>query len=825
MIFNFFKKEYAKHFLKKWMTKLRTHRGLNDLLTYMMQLDGSTILHKDGALSRHFIYVAHDADSALSTTLDFISDTWKNSFSFLGDNWMIETNVLSQPFSYAVKSREFPEVVSALFDDERREQFQNQHYFTTTHYLSISWKPDSELQSQLKKFALNDKTTAGDSDWDKTLGQFNQKVTDFINYLKRALISIRPLENDELSTFLNFCISGHTNTLKRPYQNTFLDSYVSTEDFIAGFEPKIGKHFIKVLALDDLPNYSTPALLKSLQYFPVTYRWSSRFIPLEKLTAVSYLKKYERSWSSKAIGVFGVIREAMELTPKRDQDAQSTADQLKQAQIENSSGALSYGFYNSVLILMHENQQELAEAAKGIISHIQKMDFKVRDESVNATEGYLGSIPSHGDYNLRKMMVDTNYIGHAMPTSSLYQGEKKSPCDKAGYLDQPPLLFTATEGSRPFMLNCHVGDVGHTAILGPTGMGKSTLIGAMTMGHRQYTDSRIIVLDKDYSNRLLIKSLGGQYYDLAKDECQLSPLARVKSTDDYAIDQALTWLKSCSTLQDVAVTPERQALLRESLIRLSGEKQAFKNLSHLSVQDEAMRLALNTLNSGRFKTLLNGTTPQFSNADVIGFEMSSFLQSYSSQKQDLNIAVIHAIFNELDEIFKDKRPTLLILEEAWLYLRHPIFREKLTDWFKTLRKANVSVIFVSQDLDDIVQSDSASVIQSSCMTRIYLPNPSVSESRVAQQYLSFGFNEQEIQIIKNAIPKQDYFYQSSYGKRLFRLDLNPLSKAFLCISDKKDFDQFDALYDSKNPEWVLSWLRYRQLDQWADFAKSQYFGK
>lgn len=633
------------------------------------------------------------------------------------------------------------------------------------------------------------------------------------------------MQEDELTTLLHFCISGNTNTLKKCRPDAFLDGYVSTDDFVAGFEPKIGKHFIKILALDDLPNYSTPALLKSLQYFPCTYRWSSRFIPLDKLTAVSYLKKYERSWSSKAIGVLGVIREAMGLIPKRDQDAQITADQLKHAQIENSSGAVGYGFYNSVLVLMHEDQAVLADITKAIISHIHKMDFKVRDESVNACEAYLGSIPSHGDYNLRKMMVDTNYIGHAMPTSSLYQGEKISPCDKAGYLNQPPLLFTATEGSRPFMLNCHVGDVGHTAILGPTGMGKSTLIGAMMLGHRQYANSRIIVLDKDYSNRLLIKSLGGQYCDLAKDDCQLAPLARVNENNDIAIDQALSWLKSCCTLQDVAMTPERQALLRESLIRLSTEKQAFKNLSHLSVQDHDVRLALSTFNSGRFKTLLNGTHPQFSDADVIGFEMSSFVQTHTTQKNDLNIAVIHAIFNELNELFKDKRPTLLILEEAWLYLRHPIFKEKLTDWFKTLRKANVSVIFVSQDLDDIVQSDSASVIQSSCMTRIYLPNPTVSESRVANQYQAFGFNEQEIQIIKNAIPKQDYFYQSTLGKRLFRLDLNPLSQAFLCVSEKHDFDQFDALYNANNPEWVLSWLRYRQLDQWADFAKSQYFKK
>lgn len=818
-----FKKEYIKNPLKKSLLKLRSHRGLNDLLTFMMQLDDATILHKDGALSRHFLYVAPDADSATSQSLDYISQTWANSFAFLGDNWMVESNVVSLPFNYYASSREFPEIVSALIDDERRSQYQDDAYFKTMHYLSVTYKPESHMQSNLKKFAVRNEDQLLHSDFDKTLEQFNKKISEFINYLKRALINIHPLKDDELTTFLDFCISGHTNALLKPRFGTFLDTYLSSEDFIGGFAPKIGKQFIKVLALDDLPSVSSPALLKSLQYFPITYRWSSRFISLDKMTAVSYLKKYERSWSSKAIGMMGVIRESLGMMPKRDTDAQSTADQLKQAQVDNSAGNVSYGFYNSTLILMHDDQEQLAQIANDIVTHIQQMDFKVRDESVNACESYLGSLPSHGDYNLRKMMVDTNYVGHAMSTSSLYQGQLLSPCDKAGYKNQPPLLFTATEGARPFLLNCHVGDVGHTAILGPTGMGKSTLIGAVMMGHRQYPGSRIIVMDKDNSNRLPIKALGGQYYDLAKDECQLSPLARVNINDEYSIDQALEWLKSCCIVQGVAMTPERQTLLREALMRLAHEEQPFKNLLHLSIQDADIRAALAAFNSGRFQSLLNGTTAQFSNADVIGFEMSGLLQS-QNQKQDLNIPVIHAIFNELDEIFKDRRPTLLILEEAWLYLRHPIFQEKLTDWFKTLRKANVSVIFVSQDLDDIVKSDSASVIQTSCMTRIFLPNPSISENRVSEQYRAFGFNDQEINIIKNAQPKQDYYYQSILGKRLFHLDLKPLAKAFLCVSEKADIDKFDQIYDSNNSDWVMNWLEYRGLPEWTQFVKSHYFG-
>ena len=97
-----FKQEYKAHPAKKEFLKLHKHRGLNDLLTYLIQHDDATIIHKDGAISRHYSYIAPDSDSATDNELDFIFETWKNSFNFLGDNWMLETNVVSLPFNICI---------------------------------------------------------------------------------------------------------------------------------------------------------------------------------------------------------------------------------------------------------------------------------------------------------------------------------------------------------------------------------------------------------------------------------------------------------------------------------------------------------------------------------------------------------------------------------------------------------------------------------------------------------------------------------------------------------------------------------------------------
>jgi len=70
----------------------------------------------------------------------------------------------------------------------------------------------------------------------------------------------------------------------------------------------------------------------------------------------------------------------------------------------------------------------------------------------------------------------------------------------------------------------------------------------------------------------------------------------------------------------------------------------------------------------------------------------------------------------------DGSPTLLVLDEAWLFLDSPIFAARIREWLKTLRKKHVAVVFATQSLADIADSPIAPALIESCPTRIYLPN-------------------------------------------------------------------------------------------------------
>jgi type IV secretion system protein VirB4 len=184
------------------------------------------------------------------------------------------------------------------------------------------------------------------------------------------------------------------------------------------------------------------------------------------------------------------------------------------------------------------------------------------------------------------------------------------------------------------------------------------------------------------------------------------------------------------------------------------------------------------------------------------------------------LAVLGYLFARFDERF-DGAPTLLILDESWLFLDDPVFAARIRQWLKTLRKKNVSVVFATQSLADVKDSSIAPAIIESCASRIFLPNPQAMEPQIRAIYEGFGLNSRQIEIVATAEPKRDYYYQSRLGNRLFDLDLGPVALAFASASTPQDQRDIDAvLAGTASGGFAADWLRRRGLDWAADLVPS-----
>lgn len=118
------------------------------------------------------------------------------------------------------------------------------------------------------------------------------------------------------------------------------------------------------------------------------------------------------------------------------------------------------------------------------------------------------------------------------------------------------------------------------------------------------------------------------------------------------------------------------------------------------------------------------------------------------------------IFRYLEKLWNvptgAKQPlTFLFLDEAWLYLQHPIFAGFLQEWLRTLRKKKVFCIFATQEVAAAAKSSLSDTIAQQCLTKIYLADESATSPGLMDSYRYFGLTDSEIISLSNATMKKD----------------------------------------------------------------------
>jgi hypothetical protein len=110
-----------------------------------------------------------------------------------------------------------------------------------------------------------------------------------------------------------------------------------------------------------------------------------------------------------------------------------------------------------------------------------------------------------------------------------------------------------------------------------------------------------------------------------------------------------------------------------------------------------------------------------------------------------------------------------------------------------LRKKNVYVIFATQEVADVAKSPLKSTVIQQCLTKIYLADPAAVE--MTGVYREFGLTDAEISLIASSTMKRDYFYTSPAGRRLFQLDLGPLTLSLIGSPNHKLLDELASAYE------------------------------
>ncbi|TAL32805.1 MAG: conjugal transfer protein TrbE [Phenylobacterium sp.] len=770
----------------------RRPASLADHLPWAALVAPGIILNKDGSFLTALRFRGPDLESSTEDELMSVRARLNNALRRLGTGWCLHVDACRRP-AHAYPASEMPAAAAWLVDAERQEAFDRaEPAYETDYHLSLTWLPPAEQTRRVERL-LFDGLGRADRGWRAALDVFQREADAVLDLLGDTLPEAARLDDAALLTWLHACASTRAHPVSPAEAPVFLDVALADEPLVGGLAPRLGAQSLKVVSVRSLPAATRPGLLDALSTLPFAYRWSARWIGLDKADAEHEIVRLRKRWFAKRKGVGVLLREAItkEEVPLLDTDAAGKTEECDGALAALGADACAFGYLTLAVTILDPNPAVAAEKARAVEAALNAQGLVARTEELNAVEAWLGTLPGEAYADVRRPLVSTLNLADLLPVSAVWAGPAHDAC-----LAGPPLAVARTTGSTPFRLVLHVGDVGHAMVVGPTGSGKSALLAFLSLQWLRYPGARVVFLDKGRSARAATLAAGGSWRALEPGaDLSLQPLARV----DHAVERAWAaeWVADAVRSAGVPITPRLREEVWSALGALAEAPPAQRSLTVFCalVQERAVAAALEPLTlKGPHGALLDGAASDLGVGHFDTFELEQLMSTRSVLGP-----VLSALFHELERSF-DGRPTLLVLDEAWLFLDDTAFAAKIREWLKTLRKRRVAVVFATQSLEDVAASSIAASLIESCPTQVFLPNPRALEPASAELYAGFGLTRRQLELIAFATPKRAYYWRQPQGRRLFDLKLFGAGLAFCGASSPEDQALIDEILARAGPE-------------------------
>ena len=476
------------------------NRKIASLMPYGMLLEMKDVgvsINKNGSFMAVWKYRGPDLDSALKEHLAVITAQLNSALMVLGSGWVIYMEAQRLPDASYDRDVDFPDPVTDLIDEVRRENFTSGRFYRSEYYFSLCWLPPSDNEGRIKSMLMegqDEHTTSVE----ENLQDYLEMADSLCRIFRELEIPAQMLDMRGLATYLHSCVSDCRRDILPP-EGAFCDSYLYDADLLGGNSPRLGKKYLKLVVPKAYPKHSVFGMLNELNRLNFSYRWVTRFYLLDKTEAIAKLDTRKTRWKGKMEYFSSTVKRLIFNTPPQPSDINENAaqkvDEVQMALRSVDAGDVGYGFYSTEVIIADEDYERACLCAKAVEDVFKGQMMKPKVEDVGSVDAWLGSLPGNFHHYCRRIYASTGNLIHMMPLSDIWPGQKRNE-----HLEGPALLYTRSDGATSFRLNLHVGDVGHTLIVGPTGAGKSVQLNMLSAQFRKYKGAQVFIFDKGGSS-------------------------------------------------------------------------------------------------------------------------------------------------------------------------------------------------------------------------------------------------------------------------------------------------------------------------------------
>jgi type IV secretion system protein VirB4 len=361
------------------------------------------------------------------------------------------------------------------------------------------------------------------------------------------------------------------------------------------------------------------------------------------------------------------------------------------------------------------------------------------------------------------------------------------------------LALFPTRGNSAYHFSLHASDpsdgssrrdAGHTFICGPTGSGKTVLIGFLVaMLARQGVTQ--VVLDKDRGLERLVRALDGEYLTLRNGEATgfnplqlpsgpghveflrgwLQLLARAPGARELSVREQSELDQALGGVLSLAPGARRLSRLTEFLDPTDPEGLHARLARWCKASEGAYAWA--------FDNPQDSVIPRLAGQTVIGFDVTEFLDN-DAVRAPVTMYLFHLVRQMLDG-----RRLVCWMDEFWRLLADPAFESFAKEGPKTWRKLNGVMCLATQSAGDVLESPISRTVVEQTPTKIFFPNADA----MPEEYIAgLGLGRRELALLKEELEPgaRSFLIKQGHQSVVCRLDLQGFDSELQVLSARPD---------------------------------------
>jgi type IV secretion system protein VirB4 len=452
---------------------------------------------------------------------------------------------------------------------------------------------------------------------------------------------------------------------------------------------------------------------------------------------------------------------------------------------------------------------------------LSETNLTVAREDLALEAAYWSQLPGYFSRRLRKAPITSRNFAAMAPFHNYPVGRAHG-----NHWGEATCLLI-TQAHSPFFFSLHATDprepeggsrrdVGHTFICGPTGGGKTVLIGFLICMLSQFKCSQIII-DKDRGLEILVRALGGEYLPLKNGVptgCNPLQLPATPANLDFL----RTWLRLLAqpageeTRISVGEDADLELAIRGVMALDPAERRLSRLIEYLdptAVDGLYARLSKWChLTAGEYAWAFDNAddliVPRIATHTVLGFDCTDLINQGALSHAPVRTPLVAYLLHLIGQLLGTRR-LVCWMDEFQALLGDPAFTRFADGSLPTWRKLDGVLCMATQSPRKVLESTVSRSVVEQTPTKIYLPN----EEATREDYREgFGLTEREYRLIKEQLEPGSRRFLVKQGRHsvVCQLDLKGLASEISVISARSNTLELMRQFIEQHGADPAAWL-------------------